>query len=314
MPNASPNAIVHAGHDRREPVRRVFGENRRARHLGAIHDLHVVRAAVADDLQLLLLLQQRLPELPVAVGLALQDVVVAALAVEIHRLVLLLLELTRRSCAPGRPRCRSRSGPSRSPAPAGRSGVSRAFLICDIELLASPDGRAGIAPTGASAPRARSVSVVLGLDHSRVGRDDREIVGGVGGGIDAISAACRSPAFCMRSLRWRVTVSFSAFSRAIDDVLLRSPSDSALLIVRDTASSPLRASADLLFLLGDLVGQPAKVLLDVRQTQVEVLRGVLLGQRVGRERGELRIAVLVDDLARAASSSPARSARRRGTG
>ena len=92
IPNASPNAtsmpaIIAVNHSRR-----VLGENGAPGSFGAIHHLHVVRAAVADDLQFLLLLQQRLPELSIAVGLTLKHEIAAALAFEIHRLVLLLIE------------------------------------------------------------------------------------------------------------------------------------------------------------------------------------------------------------------------------
>ena len=81
-----------AGHQGGEPLPPGVGRERRARHLRVVLHRHVVRAAVADDLQFLLLREQRLPELSIALGLALKHDVVSALAIEIHRLVFLLFE------------------------------------------------------------------------------------------------------------------------------------------------------------------------------------------------------------------------------
>src|SRR5262245_16449504 len=77
------------GDDRGEPIAPRVGRERSAWHLGAIDDLHVVRAAVADDAELFLLLQQRLIDLTVRLRLTLQHEVRAALAIEIHRGALL---------------------------------------------------------------------------------------------------------------------------------------------------------------------------------------------------------------------------------
>ena len=83
-----------ARHERGEPVAARVRRERRARVLRRDPcTVHVVRAAVADDPQLLLLLQERLIDLAVGLGLALQHQVAAALAVEVHRRALLRLEL-----------------------------------------------------------------------------------------------------------------------------------------------------------------------------------------------------------------------------
>ena len=60
MPNARPSAIVTPARSAVIQSLRGIGQDRRARHFGPVHHLHVVRAAVGDDRQLLLLLQQRL--------------------------------------------------------------------------------------------------------------------------------------------------------------------------------------------------------------------------------------------------------------
>ena len=55
--------------------------------------MHVVRAAVADDSQFLLLLQEGLVHQAVGFGLPLQHQIAAALAIEVHGRALLRLEL-----------------------------------------------------------------------------------------------------------------------------------------------------------------------------------------------------------------------------
>ena len=75
----------------------------------------------------------------------------------------------------------------------------------------------------------------------------------------------------------------------------RSPSDSAFFCLSILRQRRFRV-ADLLFLLRDFLVQPAQVLLIRRETKFQVLRRVFLGKRIRRERGELRIRRLVDDL------------------
>ena len=185
MPKARPSAIVDAGQDRRDPVLARVRQDRRAGHLGLVHHLDVVRAAVRDDGQLLLLREQRLVDGPFAVGLALQDVVVAALLVEIVRRRLLLLELRREAALLGELRvvlvadvledlrplgdepaaCRGRSAASAASSPAfgpevpaarrrllGEQRASRSLFASTTPELEPTIGKLSIASLAGSAP------------------------------------------------------------------------------------------------------------------------------------------------------------------
>ncbi len=112
--------VVEAERHRRPPatrpmasdishVRRPVGRDRRLRHLGAIDDADVVRAAVARHAQLFLALQQRFVDLAVALRLALHHVVADALAAQILGVGLRRLRGSARASAPRARPFRSRS-------------------------------------------------------------------------------------------------------------------------------------------------------------------------------------------------------------
>src|SRR6185436_20680563 len=67
-------------------------DERRAWHLGLVYQLDVVAAAARQYLQLLLPLEQRLVDLPVALRFAFQDRVADVLAAQRHRRALLVFE------------------------------------------------------------------------------------------------------------------------------------------------------------------------------------------------------------------------------
>ena len=85
MPNARPNATSKPARSAVIQSRRGLGENGARGTSARSISCTLLARLLPTTRELLLLLQQRLIDLPVAVGLALQHEVVAALAIEVHR-------------------------------------------------------------------------------------------------------------------------------------------------------------------------------------------------------------------------------------
>ena len=90
-----------------------------------------------------------------------------------------------------------------------------------------------------------------------------------------------------------VTESFSAVEPLDDDVLAIFEGERVLRLA--IARQIRLRFAELILLAFQLVGNPPEHLVGVLQAEIEVLLRVFLGERVGGLRGEIRIAVTVED-------------------
>ncbi len=132
----------------------------------------------------------------------------------------------------------------------------------------------------------------LGLDHTQVGRDDREAVCRVALRVDRFQLVVT--AFLLQARRTRAGRRLVQRVQTRDDDVLPILERERVLLLA-VARHRLLRFGDLLFLFDDLVGQPHEVLVDRVEPQVDVLLRVLLGERRGRQRGELRVRRYVDD-------------------
>ena len=255
------------------------GVNGAARHDRAVHQAHVVAAAVADNLQLVLPLDQRVVNLPVALRFALEHGIADALAVEIHRRALRLLRGPRRGAARSPAPLRIRSGSAATAATQRRLILlvrvgDRVLVFDDLRVLRTvPLVELHLLPLQIGQPRAEALhrstfELTAGASASCAGEQRLDLVVHRFF-LDALGARPRVLVVHLREVGDHRVLPVFERQRVV-----------RLAILRHRAL----AVFDLRLLLLDFVGEELQALRRRLGAPLEVLLHVLFDERVGRFR------------------------------
>ena len=279
MAKAAATPMPRPNSERHHPGAAGIRRERPAWHFGAVEQAHVVRAAVADDAQFLLALQQRFVHLPVALGLPLQHGVVDALAVQVGRLHLLAFEIDDELLLLGQcglvVRLDARNG-------LVDLRVELALRVANLAVDALDVGMLVAVPL--FEPHLVTLQLAdarLELLDEGVRRDGGEafaILGGEHLVVEGFLLDARHP----RARRGVVHL----VQPRHDDVLAILERQ-RVLVLAVLGQHPLARLHDVL-LLGDFFRQPLQRLVGVRQPELEVLVDVFLREHVHRARREGR--------------------------